>query len=425
VTIKLGEQLESVLAMRIAEGLQSVTLNNDFATFPALAWADELHEQLTDDARLKLDRYCGEPGLKRYLLSELNADLARRPASMDTNRIRALVEFDQFRNPIAYARRLVDKLKSIPLRYRATLALPAEISEPILDEIDDALTLGSGIEICKGSALTRPFPLNSPNPRVDMYLFRDLFSGGEQERKVFEDRLYFTMPVLGYATSSSSGVISRTFEDYIKAFYGAGMAQGLFSNDWFFAHGEILPYITIHAEEDETELIATEKVEEELSQANQHLSTSEFASRNKSDIWAAYQTAMQKIRTIYSDEKDARKLFTACIWYYRAIINKRPLDRLLEATIAIEVLLGDRQVSEGVGLSNILGNRCAFLLGTTSVQRQNILSLFNRIYFLRSNIVHEGRHKLEPGEAKTVSAAIQLCGAIISKEMEVRRPVSA
>ncbi|WP_447724954.1 hypothetical protein [Sphingomonas koreensis] len=418
MAIKLGSDLEAHLLMQIAEGLQGTILNHDYINITSLSWIDPIHESLPDEIRLKLDRFCGDSGLKSFIRHEIHADLSSHDGQ--TVPRRALVSLPPFNNTIPYARLLLDRLKALPIRLRLTVALPASLSDPIIGDMPDKVRLGTEMEIVNGDNLPQPFTLSSNIPRVDRYLFRDPIYGDAQDRELKPDRLYITTPILGYATHNSAGSISRLFEDYIKAFYGAGLADGIFQLEFNWEDNEKLPFITIHRENSDRTLLATEKLEQELVDAEDRMSTAAFAEANQGNVWLAAQSALSRISTLFRSDKESRKLFTACVWYYRAMLNKRPLDTLLEATIAIEVLLGDRQASEGVGLANLLGNRCAFLLGNNSMQRDNILRLFPKIYKLRSDIVHEGRHKLEPGEGKTVSSAVSLCGAIISREMDIR-----
>jgi len=226
------------------------------------------------------------------------------------------------------------------------------------------------------------------------------------------------MPVLGYASYWPSTDLGRTFEDGIRAFYGAAFAIKLIDYGW--GHdGETLPFMMIHTP-DCQEIINTEKLEDDLLERSFHTSTVAFAKDHKDDLWQAYQIAMKDIGTIFGDSVDRRKLFTACIWYYRAMINRRRLDALLEATIAIEVILGDKKASEGIAISNLLGSRCAFLLGTSTASRDTIMAVFRKIYDLRSQIVHEGRHTLQAGDRHTVNSALTLCGRIIAKELKIR-----
>jgi len=95
------------------------------------------------------------------------------------------------------------------------------------------------------------------------------------------------------------------------------------------------------------------------------------------------------------------------------------LDSLLQSPIAIEVLLGDKETADHVGLSRLLGNRCAYLLGVSRKSRLEIIAEFTEIYSLRSAIVHSGKHKFDRKDRNTAEKCLNLCGRVIARELEL------
>lgn len=420
MTIKLNSGSEDALIVAIAEGIQATKITRDFLSRTMFDWAIKLNSILPEDAKEKIERHCGSGGIRSFIYHEVYAELRASPGGPKLTPGHYLGDYPTFKNSVGYAKRLVDKLKHIPIRYRATVALPGNLAYFIINEMPSPTDLGQGISLSRGSDLPKPLPIESNNDQINKRLFHNHINGFKGDRNLSDDVVYFSMPILGYATHSASGALGRLFEDHIKAFYGAGMAIGLLSFDWSYSQkDDRRPFIMIHIEEGR-HLIETEILEQEICDAAFYVSTEDYAGRHQDDLWKNLKIDFNRLKTVFHDTKDGRKLFTACIWYYRAMISKRPLDRLLESTISIEVLLGDRQMSEGIGLSKLLGNRCAFLLGESSSQRDNIIDTFGKIYTLRSTIVHEGKHKLEPRDAETVDSAIKLCGQIIEKELRVR-----
>lgn len=117
--------------------------------------------------------------------------------------------------------------------------------------------------------------------------------------------------------------------------------------------------------------------------------------------------------------KQANKLKTACAWVLRAHLSSRSLDRVLEAAITMEVLLGDRDTSDRVGLSKLMANRCAYALGKSASERDHIIDLFSRFYKLRSEIVHSGRTNLDVDERKVVNRGLDLATKTLKHEIEI------
>jgi hypothetical protein len=418
VTIKIPLAVETDLVIKIAEGLQTHLLNYDFILINDFSWAEKLMELLPPESRDKVERFVGERNIAKLISTEIDNELDRCLTRIDVKKGQPATQLSFIHNPILYARKLVEIIKSLPIRYRLTAALPETFSCHLIESIPDSVVLPSGITISKGNALPNPLPTNSEYPSVDTMLFYDWVSSEKADRSLKSDRLYFSMDLLGYATPASSSVMGRQFEDHIRAFYGAAMAVRVMSYGIETKNSK-LPYIMIHSE-DRREILSTEPLEDDLLEYQSYCSSRTFAQRKIDNLSASYAAEIKKIGTIFNDSIDCRRLFAACIWYYRAKVNRRPLDAILQATIAIEVMLGDRKSAEGIGLTNLLASRCAYLLGRSSSHRIEIEEKFRKVYDLRSQIVHEGRHVIKLSDRDTIKTAISLCAAIISKELTIR-----
>lgn len=415
MTIKLPGDVENNLVLSIAEGINRTTPKHDFIFSEDLKWAKEIQAKLPTDAQAKIDRYIGENGLAVFLDSEIDKDRYKSPSLPQFKEGVPITELAMFRDSVGYAKRIVATLKSIPIRYRLTGPLPLTFSEPLIGIWPANVTLPSDIMIATGSSLPDPLPVISGSPYIDSRLFKDVWTGDAEDRLFSDDRLYFTLPMLGYVKGSPSASLNRAYEDYLRAFYGAGNAVGMLG--FGSAKTDDRSYVATH-DEVTREIIQTERLEEELRKKDYYCSTERWFNRHGSTDELVKTLGI--IGTIFKDNIDCRRLFAACIWYYKAKVNARPLDSILQATIAIEVMLGDRKASEGIGLTNLLASRCSYLLGRSSQHREKIASDFKRIYELRSEVVHEGRHVLKISDRETVNIALDLCAAIITRELYIR-----
>jgi Apea-like HEPN len=87
--------------------------------------------------------------------------------------------------------------------------------------------------------------------------------------------------------------------------------------------------------------------------------------------------------------------------------------------IALEILLGDKQRSDLMGLSELLRNRCAYLIGKNQRQRESILDDFGRIYDVRSQIVHRGKSRLSRQEQYLFFRLRWMCFRVIQEEVRL------
>jgi len=116
--------------------------------------------------------------------------------------------------------------------------------------------------------------------------------------------------------------------------------------------------------------------------------------------------------------RDETKVLTAGRWLLSSYAGSDQLLQFVQATIALESLLGDEQMSRDVGVQKLLANRVAYLIGRNSADRESLIKEFVEIYKVRSKLVHEG----SSGIGKNVAALgrlRQICGEVIKKELEL------
>jgi hypothetical protein len=119
------------------------------------------------------------------------------------------------------------------------------------------------------------------------------------------------------------------------------------------------------------------------------------------------------------ESKESSRLLTSAIWLLRAHLSTRGLDKILEASIAIEVLLGDREASDRIGLSKLMANRCAYSLGRSFEERKTLYDFFIRFYRVRSDIVHSGTFKLSEDENMVVRDGLSLASRLLVHEVGI------
>jgi hypothetical protein len=101
---------------------------------------------------------------------------------------------------------------------------------------------------------------------------------------------------------------------------------------------------------------------------------------------------------ILSVPEQHQLLLRACRWLFDSHVSEDPLLSFVQATVVLEILLGDKGSSEEVGLTTLLANRCAYMVGASTSERSNIIKNFKALYGTRSKIVHSGKHNLTSSE---------------------------
>ncbi|EKR5116965.1 TPA: HEPN domain-containing protein [Citrobacter amalonaticus] len=100
---------------------------------------------------------------------------------------------------------------------------------------------------------------------------------------------------------------------------------------------------------------------------------------------------------IKDDSKEALRIRAAIDWLVQSEITDDETMAFIQICMGLESIFGDDD-SEG-GLTTILSDRCAYLIGNKIQDRKHIKETFKRIYQIRSKIVHGVRNHLSEDES--------------------------
>jgi hypothetical protein len=192
------------------------------------------------------------------------------------------------------------------------------------------------------------------------------------------------------------------------------MAHGIIQFSSMFKWGGSHPVFGNSVREDGWDLEIVEALEEDIKDLTDSFFSNEIRKSIKAgrDISEVFEPVVKLFNS-----KGFQRLKTSCIWLFRSFHAERGMDKILSSTIAIEVLLGDRDASDRIGLSKLMANRCAYSLGRTAEDRQAIYQFFIEFYKLRSEIVHSGRLNISDDELKVVTEGLSLASRILCHEV--------
>lgn len=118
-------------------------------------------------------------------------------------------------------------------------------------------------------------------------------------------------------------------------------------------------------------------------------------------------------------EADGERIATACQWLFESYYGDNELLNFIQATVVLEILLGDKSASDEIGLGELLRSRCAYLIGKTRQQRGEILQDFKEIYQVRSKIVHQGKRHLSSNERRLFFLLVWMGQRVIQEEAKL------
>lgn len=133
--------------------------------------------------------------------------------------------------------------------------------------------------------------------------------------------------------------------------------------------------------------------------------------------WA--EGALNNIAVVFSASQKAEPIVLASQWLFDSHASRDELLAFVQAMVVLEIILGDKKVSDEIGLGALMRNRCAYLIGTSHGERSELLETFNKIYRVRSQIVHSGKPRLTLEERSLFSRLRWMCRRVIDKEVDL------
>lgn len=377
-----------------------------------------LSAALEEDVVKKLETILDDGGIRsfvqRYVIFKLYKSGFEFPVENVTGPSVPITELEPFSNALIVAKDMADEILSFPWQYE--ICVQAISSRSGSWPLDMDIQISRQLRLVSRDIIKGQLELSHPDP----FLNKKLCSYATQETpiKFGDDKsAYFVYRTSGFQSDRSSPKIVADFYDEVRAFYGASIAFGLIEDDTWLSFNRQHVVIVNKIDDNVREFAYSEYLESDV-----QLATNIFEAEK---YWSLEDTAediSKKLRPIVKMFmcSDAQRMRTSAIWLLRSYLADRGMDKILDATISIEVLLGDRESSDRIGLSKLMANRCAYSLGKSHTERKELEEFFKRFYKLRSDIVHAGRLKVSKEESAVVTRGINLAARIFRHEVDLQ-----
>lgn len=416
--MRIDKASESQLVIGISEALRKTKVQSyDFASMPE-KWSDKLKSELDPDFCKALMEKLDYGGLqsfaRRFIADRFILSGEKKP---DRAREKRLTDYQSFSEPIDVAREMVAALRTMPHQYKFCMRLCDGLAAGL--DFDHAYVIDDRIKLERGFDLNDEFALANPDSEYDVD--RSAYHLREDHAKFEENKLYFTFRTSGMITEIHESKLISEFEDQIRSFFGACMSFGILTDTAysFLSAGPnaILVNRQISGKRDGKEHQAwvfnsSHPVENDTQNCTDLFMTREAALKNKQE---GSDSLLAPVVAMFNSPENAR-LKTAALWLCRAHLSHKAMDKIIESTIALEVLLGDKEQSDRVGLSRLMSNRCAYALGKSRDDRRRMISFFTDYYKVRSDIVHSGRTSLARDDREVVTKGLELASRMLLHE---------
>jgi hypothetical protein len=368
-----------------------------------------------------LQQYIGEMPFADFAIELLSQKLLREQEYDSGVEAISLSEIAGYEDVNAVAKYLVNEFDSLPWKYSLSIEVGNDFGELF------AKTLGS-LEICDSVKLIAPndeyaklFPLESGIEGIDRSLsgsLLNLFS----KHKWNTNTAYLQIVTNGFI---GPYIETKPLEEAIsllKAFCGAAIALRLLKVDPSYRSFPTKSRFYVHRHMDDNWGIQRiheldTSVSDTLHDLVFHDLDGNLRSEDQKAQWM--KERLQNISSLFGNRHRAQKILLGSQWLFDSYCGKNELLSFVQTVVVMEILLGEKAVSDLLGLGELLRNRCAYLIAESHKQREEVLADFREIYELRSKIVHRGKVKLNLTEKSLFSKLQWMCRRVIQEEVRM------
>ncbi len=404
--VSIPRSLRQRISDEIAEGLTASGVSSGAALqLHARLW--ELHGLIAQGSRVdqQLVGILGDQHLSAFVVNEAyQKDVGPWRHGHPTEPFIDAIGADA---PHLWAEQILSSLESLPWEYHAYIRFAGQLDSAIVGP--DGLYLTPSLALVR-SSLVPDLPPHATTPSLAGLL-------GAPPSRRSEDSLYLRLSFEGYVSRDRDSVGVNQIIASVLSIYGIALSLRLFfHNPWQLSERNLPPYgIEIFRRTDAEETY-TDKFSLDPSHSKElgrlvHLSaaTPEATHLRALSLLSAVGNAMSRASS---------RLLNAARWYFDSHCGYSDQVRFVQVCISLEILLGDEKQGRETGLSLLMANRCAYLLGTNNAERETITTGFKRGYDIRSKIVHAGKSQLSSEEKNHLHYMQHLCSAVIRKECQ-------
>lgn len=410
MSISIDQRLKARLIELLAAQLSQAVVWWDCFIFEGdVLGLAEIQSSFPDKGKIanELRAFIGDDAFPVFVRGELNRHFKGREFRNDAE-TKALTSYPGYEDPAVLATKLVDSFCSLPWRYQVCMRLPEGFGG-LLEMYPYGWQLSDRHRIVLGSTLKNPGPSHR-NALVG------LLSGNFHERYWDESAAYLQIDVEGYFREDKTEPVMSARDDFFS-FIGLGLAFGLFGTGIGTTLGAppvSHQLIVYRASDEDTGGPSVVKIDDHLQSGIRNLSVL-FGVKDEGD---KLEEALRRIGSVFRSE-NGKGLRLSARWLFDSHCGRDELLSYVQATVAIEILLGDEETDPDVGLTTLMANRCAYLVATTGEARAHVLKSFRDIYKIRSKIVHRGKSRLNSTEVMLFNHLTSLVRLVIDKEQRL------
>jgi hypothetical protein len=381
----------------------------------------------TGKLRDRLVEYIDEFPLAEFVIETIGQELWELDKYLPDQTV-ALGEVVEYADASSAANRLLDEFESLPWQYQVTVTLPEALNS-ILPPGSDAIELSPAIRIVRPTiAFDADYPLTHANTRRTRQMkgnpgLLSLLMSDTEAAKWDDNRIFIQVSAEGFIGQYGGSATAYKVERALRSFCGIGIATRLLKYEYAYSPSLWKPPAHVHRQTADGTWIPVTRYElsDSIARGMAGLKLHDLGGvLNTDEIRAGSITArLQDTAAIFRSGQRADQITLAAQWLFDSYCGQDQLLSFVQSMVVLEILLGDKSISDEIGIGELISNRFAYLIGTTHEERTELLEEFKKIDKVRSQIVHSGKHKLNLAENVLFSCLRWMCRRVIAKEVEL------
>lgn len=360
-----------------------------------------------------LQKLLGDYPLSQFIVTRLIDDFEKAFPLMTNDKGELLTALPGFEDAKSAASHYIDEFCTLPWQYALSIPLSDELSDSIRG-LGDEVTLSKKCRIIfVNDDVKKTFPAPSArNMLLDPFNSYSGWSDRKAYLQVLWDGHYDWYRPLNAEASAMQ--LCRSVAGLVMAHRGWRLdyRSGVYPSTDYLIHKRI---------GDQWIYVGNRVVDDGVTSAISHLVAHNLdADLTQDQLLLWMRSRLQILSNVLEKGSQANSILLACGWFFDGMSRKDELLSFVQTTVVAEILLAnDKEMSDKVGLTELLATRCSYLIARNQEERKDIYDSFREIYTVRSKIVHRGHPYLSDIERGHLAALRSLCTRIINKECEL------
>lgn len=321
--------------------------------------------------------------------------------------------------PQEFASKLVKAFGTLGWHYTVTYVLPQSLNWLLPPDVEQYVFDENTRLIRVTEQIRSEFPMTSYNERARRREGILAYLMGEDSLP--EERLLFQTQVTGYIGVFGTNEAMRRAENRLKALIGFLISANTIKVGFKYISAPSRNEIIVYEKHSGVwEITRKDKIEDDLSKLLDRLEVNTVDGKISDDIITSWlKFGLNASRPGFASGKACDRLQLAAKWLVDSYSNNQELLGFVQAMVCLEIILGDQEDSGELGLGATIRNRCAYLIGHSLDDREEISEQLRAIYRVRSKIVHTGKDRFTRDDYVMLFLLRDYCRRALARELEI------